>query len=70
MAEGPLEGLKILDRLDERSKEYYPFHVARADLLQRSNRLEAAAEAYARAITLCGNPAERAHLQRRLDKLK
>ena len=69
MAEGPLEGLKILDSLEERSEEYYPFHVVRADLLQRSNQFEAAAEAYARAIALCGNPAERTHLQRRLDTL-
>ena len=61
--------LKILDGLEERSEDYYPFHVARADLLRRSNQREAAAEAYRRAIALCGNPAERTHLQRRLDKL-
>jgi RNA polymerase sigma-70 factor (ECF subfamily) len=70
MAEGPLEGLKILDGLEERSEDYYPFHVARADLLQRSHQLEAAAQAYGRAIALCGNPAERAHLQRRLDEVE
>jgi RNA polymerase sigma-70 factor (ECF subfamily) len=69
MAEGPLEGLKILDSLDERAEEYYPFHVARADLLRRSNQLEAAIEAYERAIALCGNRAERAYLQRRLDEM-
>jgi len=69
MAEGPLEGLKILDFIEERAEEYYPFHVARANLLQRSNQLEAAADAYGRAIALCGNPAERTHLQRRLNKL-
>jgi len=69
MAEGPLAGLKILDGLEERSKEFYPFHVARADLLRRSNQLEASIEAYQRAIALCGNPAERSHLQRRLDAL-
>lgn len=69
MAEGPIEGLQILDVLEERAEGYYPFHVARAHLLQRSGQLEAAADAYARAISLCGNPAERAHLQRRLDKM-
>jgi len=69
MAEGPLAGLKILDALEERAEEYYPFHVARANLLQRSNQLEAAADAYGLAIALCGNPAERTHLQRRLNKL-
>jgi RNA polymerase sigma-70 factor (ECF subfamily) len=68
MAEGPQEGLKILDSLEERAEEYYPFHVARADLLRRSNLLEAAIEAYERAIALCGNPAERAYLQRQLDQ--
>jgi RNA polymerase sigma-70 factor (ECF subfamily) len=69
MAEGPLEGLKILDSLEERAEEYYPYHVARADLLRRSNQLEAAIQAYERAIDLCGNRAERAYLQRRLDKM-
>ncbi len=69
MAEGPLEGLKILDGLEERPEEYYPFHVARADLLRRSNQLEASIEAYERAIALCGNPAEHAYLQRRLGQL-
>jgi RNA polymerase sigma-70 factor (ECF subfamily) len=69
MAEGPLEGLKILDGLEPRAVEYYPFHVARADLLRRSNQLEAAIEAYEQAIALCGNHAERAYLQRRLAEL-
>jgi RNA polymerase sigma-70 factor (ECF subfamily) len=69
MAEGPQAGLHILDGLDERAQGYYPFHVARADLLRRSDRLEAAGEAYRRAIALCSNPAERAHLQRQLDRL-
>jgi RNA polymerase sigma-70 factor (ECF subfamily) len=61
--------LKILDSLENQAEEYYPFHVARADLLQRSNQLEAAIEAYERAVALCGNPAERSHLQRKLAPL-
>jgi RNA polymerase sigma-70 factor (ECF subfamily) len=69
MAGGPQEGFKILDSLEERAEEYYPFHVARADLLRRSNQLEAAVEAYERAIALCSNPAERAHLKRQIDQL-
>jgi RNA polymerase sigma-70 factor, ECF subfamily len=69
MAEGPQAGLRILDGLEERAQGYYPFHVARADLLRRSDQIEAAGEAYRRAIALCGNPAERAHLQRQLDQL-
>jgi RNA polymerase sigma-70 factor, ECF subfamily len=69
MAEGPQAGLQILDRLQEQAEGYYPFHVARADLLRRSGRLEQAIEAFERAIDLCGNPAERAHLQRQLERL-
>ncbi len=46
-----------------------PYHAARADLLRRTNQLHAAAQAYARALDLCGNRAERAFLQRRLDEI-
>ena len=62
-------GLKMLLRLEDRLREYYPYQVAPADLLRRSNQREAAAEAYQRALDLCGNPAERAYLQRRLDEM-
>jgi RNA polymerase sigma-70 factor (ECF subfamily) len=69
MAEGPQEGLRILEGLRDRAKGYYPFHVVRADLLRRSGQLEEAIESYERAIALCDNPAERSHLQRQLDPL-
>jgi len=69
MAEGPQEGLRILEGLGDRAKGYYPFHVVRADLLRRSGQLEQAIESYERAIALCDNPAERSHLQRQLDPL-
>ena len=69
MAEGPEAGLRLLDVLGDRAKDYYPFHVVRADLLRRSGQLEEAVESYKRAIALCDNPAERSHLQRRLDLL-
>ncbi len=69
MAEGPQAGLRILESLGDRAEGYYPFHAARADLLRRSNRREAAIEAYRQAIALCDNPAERSHLQRQLDPL-
>jgi hypothetical protein len=42
---------------------------ARADLLRRTNQREAAADAYERALALCGNSPERAYLQRRLDEM-
>jgi RNA polymerase sigma-70 factor (ECF subfamily) len=48
---------------------YYPYHAACADLLRRTNQREAAADAYKRALALCGNSAERAYLQRRLDEM-
>ena len=69
MAEGPQEGLRILESLGDRAKGYYPFHVVRADLLRQSGQLEEAIESYERAIALCDNPAERSHLQRQLDPL-
>jgi RNA polymerase sigma-70 factor (ECF subfamily) len=68
MAQSPAEGLELLERIDG-LEDYYPFHVARADLLRRTNQREAAAEAYERALDLCQNTAERAYLQRRLAEL-
>ena len=68
MAQGPAAGLEMLHRI-EGLEEYYPYHAARADLLRRTNQREAAADAYERALDLCGNSAERAYLQRRLDEL-
>jgi RNA polymerase sigma-70 factor (ECF subfamily) len=69
MAQSPSEGLALLHRIDS-VNDYYPYHVARADLLRRTHQREAAADAYARALELCQNQAERAHLQRRLDELE
>jgi RNA polymerase sigma-70 factor (ECF subfamily) len=69
MAEGPQAGLALLLRLDGEADAFYPYHAARADLLRRTGQVEAAAEAYERAIALCGNSAERAYLQRRLESL-
>ncbi|MBL8134038.1 MAG: RNA polymerase sigma factor [Anaerolineae bacterium] len=65
MAEGPRAGLRLLMRLHDALSDYYPFHAARADLLRRANEAEAAADAYDRAIRLCQNALERAHLERR-----
>jgi RNA polymerase sigma-70 factor (ECF subfamily) len=69
MAWGARAGLVMLHRLGEEADRYYPYHVARADLLRRTNQREAAADAYERALELCGNSAERAYLQRRLDEM-
>ncbi len=68
MAHSPGDGLALLHQI-EGVDDYYPYHVARADLLRRTNQREAAAEAYERALDLCQNSAENAHLQRRLDEM-
>ncbi len=68
MAQSPTEGLLLLHRI-KGAEEFYPYHAARANLLRRTNQREAAADAYERALTLCGNSAERAYLQRQLDEL-
>src|SRR4029077_8728812 len=38
MAEGPEQGLQLMDRLQGELDEYHLFHAARADLLRRLNR--------------------------------
>ena len=69
MAFGPQAGLDLLLQLESQADGFYPFHAARADLLRRTRQREAAADAYKRALDLCGNSAERAYLQRRLDEM-
>jgi RNA polymerase sigma-70 factor (ECF subfamily) len=69
MAQNPAAGLRLLHQIDGVA-DFYPYHVARADLLRRTNQYEAAADAYEKAIALCGNSAERAYLQRRLDEMR
>lgn len=69
MAWGAETGLQMLLRLDSCADGFYPYHAARADLLRRTNQSEAAADAYERAMALCGNHAERAYLQRRLREM-
>jgi RNA polymerase sigma-70 factor (ECF subfamily) len=68
MAQGPMVGLQLLHRI-EGMEEYYPYHVACADLLRRTNQREDAAAAYGRALALCGNSVERTYLQRRLEEM-
>ena len=70
-ADGPHVGLAILDRLavDERLDRYQPLHATRAELLARAGEREAARVAYARAIELTENTAERDALARRAHRL-
>jgi hypothetical protein len=64
MADGPLAGLAMLDRL-EGLDSYHLFHSARGELLARAGDMTAARTAFERALTLTDNPAERRHLERR-----
>lgn len=67
MADGPLQGLALLDRttLGKELSDYYLFHAARADLLRRAGRMRDARDAYTLALSLCQNERERAFLRRR-----
>jgi RNA polymerase sigma-70 factor, ECF subfamily len=67
MAEDPAAGLALIDGI-EGLDAYGPYHTARADLLRRLGRPEAAS-AYERAIELAGNPIEREFLERRRAEL-
>ncbi len=69
MAGNPQAGLRILHHLKLEMEEFFPFHVAHADLLRRTNQREAAADAYERALELCQNNLEHAYLRRKLDEL-
>lgn len=69
MAGNPQAGLRILHRLKPEMEEFFPFHVAHADLLRRTNQRGAAADAYERALELCQNNLEYAYLRRKLDEL-
>ena len=71
MAEGPEQGLALLDRLrlGEALDHYHCYHTARADFLRRAGQREAAAASYRRAIELCQNTIERRFLQRQVAEL-
>jgi RNA polymerase sigma-70 factor, ECF subfamily len=67
--DGPDVALAEVDRLAETLDGYHAFHAARADLLRRLGRSGESRAAYDEAISLTGNPAERAYLTRRRDQL-
>ena len=71
MRDGPAEGLVLVDDIlaGGRLDDYHLAHSARADLLRRLGRREAARAAYERALELARLEPERRFLQRRLDEL-
>ncbi len=66
-ADGPEAGLSLLDQpaISEALVDYQPYHVARADMLQRSGQIQLADTAYRTAINLTENEKEKAHLELR-----
>lgn len=64
----PEQALQLIETLD--LTDYQPFHAARADLLARSGKADAARAAYDRAITLATSEADRAFLRARLAALR
>ncbi|MGH2955484.1 MAG: RNA polymerase sigma factor [Solirubrobacterales bacterium] len=68
MDEGPEAGLELIEAIEGLDR-YAPFHVSRADLLQRLGRDAEAAAAYRRGLELSSNPVQRAFLERRIEEL-
>jgi len=71
MADGPEQGLRLVDQLEARGElpAYHLVAAARADLLRRLGRPGEATEAYRRALALATNEAERRYLTRQIDAL-
>ena len=70
MAEGPEEGLRLIEEVAGELDNYHLLHAARADLLRRSGALEEAAQSYTRALELTENQSEKRFLQNRLNSLR
>ncbi|GAA1360699.1 sigma-70 family RNA polymerase sigma factor [Catellatospora chokoriensis] len=70
MVAGPRAALAEVDRLEQQGSlaGYQYLHAVKADLLRRSGQLAQAREAYARALALTANEAERAFLSERLSE--
>jgi RNA polymerase sigma-70 factor (ECF subfamily) len=67
-ADGPAAALAIVDRLN--LEDYRYLHATRGELLRRLGRVEEARDAYARALELVHDDAERRLLERRLAELE
>jgi RNA polymerase sigma-70 factor (ECF subfamily) len=68
MAAGPSAGLALIDGIESRGElaGYQLMSAARAELLLRKGNAAEAERSFQRAIEECANPAERAHLARRM----
>jgi RNA polymerase sigma-70 factor (ECF subfamily) len=68
MSEGPEAGLQLIEQIEGLDR-FHLLHAPRADLLKRLGRTDEAQAAYARALELASNPAERRFLRKRLREL-
>jgi RNA polymerase sigma-70 factor (ECF subfamily) len=70
MVDGPEQGLLLIDAIDARGelRGYHLLHAARADLLRRLGRHQAAARSYAAALELATLEPERRFLARRREE--
>lgn len=69
MADGPRAGLALLDGI-RGLESYHLWWATQGELLARAGEQRAAIAAFGRARELATNPAELAHLQRRLDEVR
>jgi RNA polymerase sigma-70 factor (ECF subfamily) len=71
MVQGPLAGLALIDELPANElADFYPVHVARADLCRRLGRTRESCSHYARALQLAQQQPVRLFLTRRLQELQ
>lgn len=68
-AHGPQAGLALLAGLDDLLPDNHRLAAVRAELAHRAGDIDAARSSYGKAIELCANEAERAHLTARLGAL-
>ncbi|RCK69532.1 RNA polymerase subunit sigma-24 [Desertihabitans brevis] len=69
-ADGPAAGLTLLDGLEDQLPRSHRLPAVRAELLWRQGRTGAAAAEFERALQLCPNEVEQAHLHRRLTEVR
>jgi RNA polymerase sigma-70 factor, ECF subfamily len=67
---GPAQGLSLVQELAGELDNYAPFHLARADMLQRLEKLDNARQAYEKALGLTQNQAEQAFILEQIQSLK
>ena len=69
MADGPQIGLQLLEPLAETLSAFAPFHLARADMLRRTDQVEQARAAYRNALDLTMNTVEHDFILERIASL-